>query len=118
MMFAFRIAVAALATATVSHHGAAAQDHWFTTSGGVRIATPPVADLDCAGLRSVLNAIDRSGYRGATATPVDSADAQLLHYEDRVSRRFYIDCVNAPGAMADGGGAFGYGYDDEEGARQ
>lgn len=117
MKSVFRIALAALTTAAAQPVAASAEERWFTTSAGVRVETPPVAELDCAGLRRVLGEIDSSGYREPTAAGVASADVTLLHYEDRVSRRFYIDCVNDPGSMADGRGAFGYGF-DVEGARQ
>jgi hypothetical protein len=114
---AIRTILAALAASAAQ--AATADDGWFTTTGGVRVRTPAVAELDCAGLREVLGGIDRSGYRGATAAPVNSDDVTLLQYENRVSRRYYADCVNAAGALADGGGAFSHGFaDEDEGARQ
>lgn len=91
-------------------HAAAGQDDWFVTSTGVRVPTPAVGALDCGQMLQVLVAIDGSGYRGVAWTPVDKADAQLLAYEDRLSRRYYAECVNAPAAMTGATGAFSYGF--------
>lgn len=108
---------AVLAAYIVSTGSAAAgQDDWFTTSRGVRVPTPPVAALDCAQMLQVLVDIDRSGYRGVASTPGDKADSSLLGYEDRLSRRYYSECVSAPSAMTGASAAFSYGFlDDGEG---
>lgn len=91
----------------------AGQDEWFTTSRGVRVPTPPVAALDCAQMLQVMVDIDRSGYRGVASTPGDKADSTLLNYEDRLSRRYYAECVNAPSAMTGASAAFSYGFLDD-----
>lgn len=91
------------------------QDEWFVTSGGVRVATPVVAGLDCAALLQVLIAIDGSGYRGVASAPDDRADDQLFLYENRVARRYYADCVNAPTAVLGSFGAFSHGFVADDG---
>lgn len=98
---------------------AAAQQDTFTTSGGVRVPTPAEAGLDCAAMAQVLTAIDSSGYRGVAPGPGAAADASLRAYEDRVSRRWFSDCVNGPGALAEAESAFshGFGADGEPAAR-
>lgn len=93
----------------------AAAEEWFTTSRGVQVHMPPVAELSCAQMLDVLVAIDGSGYRGVASAPGDAADARLLAYENRVSRRYYADCVNAPGSLYGADGAFAYGFDDDAG---
>ncbi|MFN3615938.1 MAG: hypothetical protein ACK4WC_15445 [Rubrimonas sp.] len=97
---------------------AAAADEWFVTSGGVRVHMPPVAELNCAQMLDVLVAIDGSGYRGVASVPGDAADAKLLAYENRVSRRYYADCVNAPGSLHGADGAFAYGFEDDDAPAQ
>lgn len=96
---------------------ARAEEHVFVTSGGVPVPTPPLAELDCTGLSRVLSAIDGSGYRGFGPTPGSDADRALRAYEDGVSRRWFVDCVNGPAAFADAEGAFRHGFDAQPDAQ-
>lgn len=86
---------------------AAAAGETYVTAGGVALRTPPIAEIGCAEMEAVLDAIDASGYRGGAPRPKDDADMALLSYEDRLSRAFYARCV-AEGGLADG--TFGAGF--------
>ena len=87
-----------------------AEPGWYVTAAGVRVATPALQSLDCAGMRSVLDAIDASGYRGQAPYPADPADSALMEYENRVSESYYTRCVHAQAERAPAARAFGQGY--------
>ncbi len=82
----------ALAVVLVLVGAAARPAEVFVTSNGVRITTPPVAQLSCAALKAKLDQIDASGYRGLQPTPPDPRDMPLFEYESKVSNALYGDC--------------------------
>jgi hypothetical protein len=104
------IPLAAAFALALSGPAFAAEPDGFVTAHGVRVATPPLALLDCPGMRAVLDAIDASGYRGTAPKPTDPADKPLMDYENRVSRHFYLTCVHAEAERAPTARAFGQGY--------
>ncbi len=88
-----------------------ADARWFVTAAGVLVETPAIAELDCARMRAVLDAIDASGYRRDAPTPVDAADMALFDYEHTLSVAFYADCVQPSARDAEPQAAFSTGYD-------
>lgn len=88
---------------------AAAEVDVLITAGGHRVAKPAPETLDCAGMRAVLDAIDATGYRGNGPAPLNPADAALFDYENRVSQRYYAQCVLV-GSHAPMGNPFNLGY--------
>ena len=104
-------AMGAAVVATVC--GAAALragDHEYHTAQGVAVETPAVATLDCPTMRAVLDAIDRSGYRGLRPEPLDGADRSLLDYENQLSAHFYATCVSALTRSQESSTAFAHGF--------
>lgn len=99
------------ASQTPSGQGVTVPGAAFVTARGVTVRTPPVQSLDCAQMRGVLEAIDDSGYRGRGPEPVNSADRDLLDYENRLSGRYYETCVQKPARAEPLGTAFARGYD-------
>jgi hypothetical protein len=91
----------------------AGQEDTFLTARGVRVPTPSLGALDCAGMLQVLTAIDGSGYRGVASRPGDIADEALLTYEDRLSRRYYAECVSTPTDAGAAAAAFSFGFADD-----
>lgn len=85
----------------------------FRTAGGVVVPTPEPDGLDCAQMRTVLDAIDASGYRRGGPAPANAADSALLGYENRLSESFYMRCVYAPVAGRMPLNVFDRGYQSE-----
>ena len=83
------------------------------TAQGVAVAIPAIGDLDCLHMRSVLEAIDMSGYRGVQPEPHDPADSVLLEYENRLSAHFYATCVRALTNSLHSSTAFTHGFGPE-----
>ena len=112
-MRAFACSCAVVAAVGVAADARGGQEESFLTAQGVRVPTPAIGALDCAGMLRVLTAIDGSGYRGVASRPGDIADEALLAYENRLSRRYYAECVNAPTAMGAAAAAFSFGFADD-----
>ena len=68
----------------------------FEISTGEQVPTPPVASLDCQQMKSVLDTIFKSGYRGRNPRPSNEADMPLRRYEDRVAQAYYRQCNTKP----------------------
>jgi hypothetical protein len=111
-MRGFGMTMAALLAAA----SAAAQGRVFVTAQGVTVEAPPVAEMDCEQMQTVLLAIERSGYR-VGAAPRDPADVSLRQYEDRLSRRHFAQCLQPRSLVADTPAIFGLGYEDEDAAQ-
>ncbi|MEO1687103.1 MAG: hypothetical protein AAFU61_04270 [Pseudomonadota bacterium] len=80
------------------------------TTGHAVAMTPPDA-LDCDALALKLAEIDATGYRGAKPRPAHDEDMPLFDYENRVSNRYYADCVAMRSAgESDGRSIFDGGF--------
>ena len=99
------------AVCAVAAHDARGEEGWFVTAAGVRIETPAIAGLDCAGMRAVLDAIDASGYRRDAPQPHDEADMALFEYEHMLSSAHYAECVRPSAEDAPPETAFSAGYE-------
>lgn len=82
----------------------------FVTADGQRVATPAIQGLDCAAMAAVLDAIDRTQYRGAGPRPKNKADAPLFAYERRLSERHYQSCARAKRKTPPGERSFRSGF--------
>lgn len=87
----------------------------FVMSSGVEVATPPIEALECAAMIDLMAKIDATGYRRGAASPANPDDLAMLIYENRLARRFYAECVRAPGNSPDATSAFRSGYDGDRG---
>ena len=82
----------------------------FVTARGARVDLPAIADLSCAQMRDVLDAIDSTGYRGPSPKPEDPADMPLLAYEHRLSDRYFSHCLHSRVMQSRPEEAFRNGY--------
>lgn len=82
----------------------------FVTSGGVKIEMPAVDRMSCEDLRSKLDQIDASGYRGMHPQPPDPHDKPLFDYETRVSNALYGRCTEKVMGPAQRSNVFRQGF--------
>lgn len=89
------------------------------TSAGIEIAAPVVSSASCQQIRAVFDALDRSGYRKNSPTPLSDKDRIILAYESRLSAEYFWRCSNNQqqpvGNVANDSyndNAFKYGYLD------
>jgi hypothetical protein len=78
-----------LATAPAVHADAPR----FAAADGATIKLDSVSGMKCGALRSKLNEIDATGYRGQSPTPHNQADQPLFIYEHKVARALYTRCA-------------------------